>query len=277
MEIEYVAGVRLASRRPAEEQRELAVSRGLLRQIVIHDQGVAAFVAEVFANGAARVGSDELERRRVRGRCRHDDGVVHGPVFGKGLDHLRHGGAFLADGHVDAGDVLALLVDDGVNGNGSLAGLAVADDKLALAAADGDHGVNSLDAGLERLAHRLALHNARRNHFDLAELLRGDGALAVDGLADAVHHTADDRIAHGHLGDPLGPLHDVALADLGVVSHEHRAHVLLLEVERHAHDASRELQELAGHDVVESEDLGNTVADGDHGADFGDLNGLLEV
>jgi hypothetical protein len=43
----------------------------------------------------------------------------------------------LADGDVDADNVLALLVDDRVDGDGGLAGLAVADDQLALAAADG--------------------------------------------------------------------------------------------------------------------------------------------
>ena len=166
-------------------------------------------------------------------------------MFRQGLDHLRDRGAFLADGDVDADDVLALLVDDGVDGNGGLAGLAVADDELALSAADRDHGVNGLDAGLERLAHRLALHDARCDDLDLAEFLGGDGALAVDGLADAVHHAAHDGVAHGHFGDPLGPLDDVAFADLGVVAHEHRAHVLFFEVERHAHDAARELQELA--------------------------------
>ena len=79
----------------------------------------------------------------------------------------------------------------------------------------------------------------------VAELLGSDGALAVDGLADAVHHAADDGVAHGNLGDPLGPLDDVSLADLRVVAHEHCAHVLLFKVERHAHDAAREFQEFA--------------------------------
>ena len=56
--------------------------------------------------------------------------------------------------------VLALLVDDRVDGDGGLAGLAVADDELALAAADGDHRVDGLDAGLQRLLDRLALDDA---------------------------------------------------------------------------------------------------------------------
>ena len=50
----------------------------------------------------------------------------------------------------------------GVDRDGGLAGLAVADDQLALAAADGDQRVDGLEAGLHRLVHRLARNDARR-------------------------------------------------------------------------------------------------------------------
>ena len=69
------------------------------------------------------------------------------PCSLQGFDDLGDGGLLLADGDVDADARLCrLLVDDGVDGDGGLAGLAVADDQLALAAADGDHGVDGLDA-----------------------------------------------------------------------------------------------------------------------------------
>ena len=54
----------------------------------------------------------------------------------------------LPDGDVNADDVATFLVDDGINGQGGFAGLPVADDKLALSTADGDHGVYGLYAGL---------------------------------------------------------------------------------------------------------------------------------
>ena len=50
-----------------------------------------------------------------------------------------------------------------------LAGLAVADDQLALAAADRHHAVDRLEAGLHRLAHRLAIHDAGRDALDRRE------------------------------------------------------------------------------------------------------------
>ena len=84
-----------------------------------------------------------------------------------------------------------LLVDDRVDRDGGLARLAVADDQLALAAADRHHRVDRLQPGLHRLLDRLAIDDAGREALDLAELLRDDRALAVDRLAERVHDAAD--------------------------------------------------------------------------------------
>ena len=72
-------------------------------------------------------------------------------AFCRVLHDLRDGGGLLADGHIDADHVLALLVQDGVHSQGGLAGLTVADDQLTLAAADGEHGVDGQNTGLQRL------------------------------------------------------------------------------------------------------------------------------
>src|SRR5919112_3561729 len=99
--------------------------------------------------------------------------------------------ALLADGDVDAADLLRrvagfpgfLLVDDRVGHDRRLAGLAVTDDELTLAAADRRHGVDGLDAGLQRLLHRLPGHHVRRLQLQLAEALVLDLAAVVDGTA----------------------------------------------------------------------------------------------
>ena len=72
------------------------------------------------------------------------------------LTTLAMVGRLLADRRRRCRKVLALLVDDRVDRHGGLAGLAVADDQLALAAADRHHRVDRLEAGLHRLRHRLA-------------------------------------------------------------------------------------------------------------------------
>lgn len=69
------------------------------------------------------------------------------------LQDLGDGGPLLSDGDVDAVQLLllilalveTLLVDDGVDGQGSLASLTVTNDQLTLTTTDGHEGVYGLD------------------------------------------------------------------------------------------------------------------------------------
>src|SRR5205814_4795160 len=78
VKVEHVAWVRLATGRPAQSGRELAVGPGLLGQVVVAAKSFLALVHEVLAHGAARVGCDVLQGGRVGRRSRDDDRVVHG-------------------------------------------------------------------------------------------------------------------------------------------------------------------------------------------------------
>ena len=171
VQVEHVAGIGLAARRPAQQQRHLAVGPGVLGQIVVDDQRILALLHELLAHGAAGVGGDVLQGGRFRSRGDDHDGVLHRAVFLQRGDHLGDLGQLLADGDIDADQVLALLVDDGVDGQGRLAGLPVADDQLALSTANGDHRVDGLDAGLYRRVHALAGHHVGRDPLDGAVLV----------------------------------------------------------------------------------------------------------
>ena len=199
------------------------------------------------------------------------------PCVFQRLHHLRHGGALLADGDIDADHVAALLIDDGVEGDGGLAGLAVADDQLALAAADGDHGVDGLDAGLHRLFHRLAGDHAGRQALDRVELGGVDGALAVDGHAERVDHAADQGFAHRDAHDAPGAADFIALLDFGEIAEQHRAHLVFFQVHGDAGHVVRELDQFAGHDLFQAMDAGDAVAHRDDRADLGDVDGALVV
>jgi len=63
----------------------------------------------------------------------------------------------------------------------------------------------------------------------------------------------------------------VAFLDLGVRAEDHDADVVGFEVERHALHPVRELDHLAGLDLIETVDAGDTVTDRQHRADFRDL------
>ena len=198
VQIEHVAGVGFAARRTAQQQRDLAVGPRLLGQVVIDDQRVLAAVAEVLAHGAAGIGRDVLHRRRLGGGGGDDDGVGHGAVFFELAHHVGDGRGFLPDRDVDAEQVLALLIDDGVDRHRGFAGLAVADDQLALAAADRHHRVDRLEAGLHRLRHRFARNHARRDFLDDVGQLGIDRAFAVDRLPERIDHAPDQFGTDGH-------------------------------------------------------------------------------
>ncbi len=152
VKVEHIAGIGFPARRPAQQQRDLPVGPGVLGQVVVDDQRLLALLHELLAHGAAGIGGDILQRGRLGSRGDDDDGVLHGVVLFQRGHHLGHLGQLLADGHIDADQVLTLLVNDGVDGQGRLARLPVADDQLALPAANGDHRVDGLDAGLHRVS-----------------------------------------------------------------------------------------------------------------------------
>ena len=166
VQIEHVAGIRLAAGRTAEQQRDLAIRLRVLRQVVVDAERVFAVVEEVLAHRRAGVRREVLQRRRFgRGRG-DDDRVLHRAVLFERADDLRDRRLLLTDRDVDADDVLALLIDDRVDRDRGLAGLAVADDQLALSAADRNHGVDGLESGLQRLFDRAAVDDARRDALD---------------------------------------------------------------------------------------------------------------
>jgi len=150
--------------------------------------------------------------------------------------------------------------------------LAVADDQLALAAADRHHRIDRLQAGLQRLFHRHAIHDAGRETLDGRKLLRDDGSLAVDRLPERVDHPAEQLFADRHRDDATGALHQVAFLDLLEFAEEHRADALFFEVERDPEHAVREFEHLAGHRVLDAVHARDPVADRNDAAHFGHVD-----
>ena len=146
VEVEDIAGVSLTTWGTSEQEGHLTVGDGLLGEIVVNDQAVHAVVSEVLANGAAGVGSQELQGSSVRRSSSNDDGVLEGLALAEESHNVGDGGPLLADGDVDAVERLgvvaslvgSLLVENSVDGNRSLSGLSVANDEFTLATADWD-------------------------------------------------------------------------------------------------------------------------------------------
>ncbi len=129
----------------------------------------------------------------------HHRGVLHRPEFLELAHDVGDGRGLLTDGDVDAFDAGAALVDDRIHRERSLAGLAVADDQLALAATDRDHRIDRLVAGLHWLRNGLPPDHAGRDLFDRGEDLGLDRTAPINGIAERIHHPAEQFRTRRHL------------------------------------------------------------------------------
>ena len=126
-----------------------------------------AVVHPLLGDRRTGIGRKPFEAGRVRRGCRDDGGVIHRAALFEHPAHAGDRGALLADRHIDTADLLVgvaglpvlSLVEDGVDADRGLAGLAVADDQLTLTAPDRGHRVDRLDAGLQWLPDALTLHH----------------------------------------------------------------------------------------------------------------------
>ena len=107
-----------------------------------------------------------------------------------------NGTSLLTDGHIDTIDrfaclIEALLVDDGIHGDSGLTRLTVADDKLTLATADGNHRVNGLQTCLQRFLNGLTVNHTRGLAVErhLKSVAQINIALAVNGLSQRIDDT----------------------------------------------------------------------------------------
>ena len=266
MQVEDVAGVRLAARWATKEQRELTVGLSLLRKVVVDDEGVLAVLHPLLSEGATGERGEELERRRVAGGGDHDHGVLHGTRVLEELHGLGHRRVLLTDGHVDALNAEALLVQDGVDGDRGLARLTVTDDQLTLATADRGHGVNGLDAGLERLAHRLTTGDARGLDLHASSLGGVQRALAIDRLTESVDDTTQQGVAAGDLEDAAGGTDHLLLLELVDVAEHDRTDRLLVEVHGEAQRAVLELEQLVHRRAGKARHACDAVGDLDDAA-----------
>ena len=275
VQIEHVAGISLATGGALQNERNLAVGDGVLGEVIEYDEGVHAVFHEPLADCGAGEGSEVLVGGVIGGGSGDDASELKRAGGFKGCYGADNVGVLLADGDVDginraelrvtAGEADAIdlrLIDNGIHGDGRLASAAVADDELTLAATDRDHGVDGLDAGKERLADRFTDHDAGSNLFNGVELGGGDGAFAVHGITEGVHHAAEETFSDGNGEEFAGRLNLVALLELGDVAEDDATDLVFAEVEGDADDAVGEGDHLVIHHLGEAIHLGDAVGDG---------------
>src|ERR1700733_5113690 len=238
---------------------------------------MALGIAKIFAHGRRGERRDVLHRRRFARRRSDHDAVLHRAVVRQRFYHLRDRRALLADGAVDANHVPALLIQNRVEDDGGLAGLAVADDQFALPTPNRYHRINGLDAGLHRLAHRLAIDYTWSNSFQRVALVGLHGPFAVQRLPERIHHAPNHPLANRHGHNSVRALHRIAFTNLGVVAQQHRTDLIFFQVQGDAEYAVREFQHFARHAPVQTVNARDAVADGNHRADLLHRDRLLII
>ena len=111
-------------------------------------------------------GRDPLQPGHRGGMRNDEDAAFRRAVLAHRIDHPCHRRGLLPDRDIDADQVARFLIDDRVDRDRGLAGRAIADDQLALAAAECEQRIDDQDAGLHRLGDRVALDDGRRRLFD---------------------------------------------------------------------------------------------------------------
>ena len=122
---------------------------------------------------------------------------------------------------------------------------------------------------MQRFTHRLPIHDAGSDGFDGARFSGYHRALAVNGLAQPVHHATHHGFAHRNRHDFSGAAHFVAFFDFLVFAQQHGSHLVLFQVECDAGDPVRKLHHLASHDAVQAIDARDPIAHRDYRSGLG--------
>ena len=117
----------------------------------------------------------------------------------------------------------------------------------------GRHGVDGLDAGLQRLVHRLAADDARRLHLEASHLggVRS-GPCRRSADRGALTTRPIERVADRHREDAAGRLDRAALLDVARLTEDDRTDRLLVEVQGEPEGAALELEHLVHRGVGEA-------------------------
>ena len=218
-----------------------------------------AVITEPFTHGASRERSEVLKRSSLGSGGGNNDGVFHGVVLLQSLDELSDSGTLLSNSDVDTVELLvlvlavipSLLVEDGVNGNGGLAGLTITNNKFTLTTTNGHHGVDGLETGHHGLVDGTAGQDTRSLEGGTAALGSLDGALAVNRVAESVDDTTEETRADRDIDDLAGTFYGVALLNETIVTENGDTNVVGFQVQAHATNTRGEFHHLFGYSYVD--------------------------
>jgi len=193
------------------------------------------------------------------------------------LQYLNDGGyrgSFLTNGYINAiyritSLVVGTLIDDGINGDGRLTCLTVADNQLALATANGYHGIDGFQTGLKGFLDGLTENHpgslAFKRHFGGGVL---DGAFAIEGIPQCVDDPAQQAFSSHEGSDFTGTFHGIVFLYQGRVTEQNGSNIVFFEVHCNAPGTVVEFQQLSRADISQPVNADHTVTHLQHDTGF---------
>jgi hypothetical protein len=169
------------------------------------------------------------------------------------------------------------LVQHGVQGNGGLSGLTIANDQFTLATANRHHGVDRFKASLDRLVDGSSRENTGGFELGTASLGGLNWAFAINGLTEGVNNTTKHGLANRNIDNLASPLHGFTFFDKTIGTEKHHTDLAGFQVHAHSLDARREFDQLLSLDIAHAMDTGDTVTDGQDTASLGQAGLFLHT
>jgi len=147
--------------------------------------------------------------------------------------------------------------------------LPVPDDEFPLAAADGNHGVDGLDPGLQGLLHRLPVNYPGGFPFQgKLHALSSDRTFSVQRVPDGVDHPTQQAFANFDRGNPPESFHLVPFAHFFGRTQQYGSDIVFFEVQHNSLDAALEFNHLVRFHIHQPIYTGNTVTHREDGSDL---------
>ena len=146
----------------------------------------------------------------------------------------------MADRAVDAENVLPALIQDGVDRDGRLSRLAIAENQLALTTSDRNERIDGLQSSLQGHDYGCAIHDGRGRTLDRQALVSGNRALAVERLAQWVDHPPQQTVSDRDVHDSPGAFDFVARVQILILAEQDHADFVLVHVEGDAQQTAAE-------------------------------------
>ena len=126
----------------------------------------------------------------------------------------------------------------------------IADDQFALSAANGNHRIDGLDAGLQRLFDGLPVGDVRGDDINLALLAGLDGRPAINRLTQRIDHPPEQFRANRHRQELARGTDHVTFLDQFGLAEDHCTDRFLLQVEYLAKNLVGKFQHFPRHGLA---------------------------